>query len=168
MNEQLRAVPLELKEAQAYIHRYHRHHEAAHRDKFRIGCMKGEELVGVVQVGRPVNRHMDDGKTLEVLRLCSTGSRNVCSFLYSRAARVARELGYTKIITYILDEETGASLKASGWKKEEDGVGGGSWDTPARPRELGATQLSLFPEKQKYPTGKKQRWAKCLNEKEVN
>lgn len=162
MRAALKAVPLELKEAQEYIHKYHRHHEPAHRDKFRIGCVDGGELVGVVQVGRPVSRYLDDGKTLEVLRLCTQGGQNVCSFLYSRAARVAKELGYTKIITYILDSENGASLKASGWKLEEYGVGGGSWNTPSRPRELEATQLSFFPEKQKYPTGKKQRWAKDL------
>lgn len=113
-------------------------------------------------MGRPVNRHLDDGKTLEVLRLCTQGSRNVCSFLYSRAARVAKELGYKKIITYILEDETGASLKASGWKLEEEGVGGGSWNCPSRPRELEAQQLTLFPEKQKYPTSRKQRWGKNL------
>lgn len=162
MTAGLQAVPLELKEAQAYIHQFHRHHEPAHRDKFRIGCEEAGVLVGVVQVGRPVNRHLDDGKTLEVLRLCTQGSRNVCSFLYSRAARVAKELGYKKIITYILEDETGASLKASGWKLEEEGVGGGSWNCPSRPRELEAQQLTLFPEKQKYPTSRKQRWGKNL------
>lgn len=158
----MKAVPLELKEAQEYIHKHHRHHEPAHRDKYRIGCIEGDELVGVIQVGRPVNRHMDDKKTLEVLRLCSRGDKNVCSFLYSRAARVAKELGYSKIITYILESETGTSLKASGWRLEDENVGGGSWNCPSRPRELQAQQLSLFPEKQKYPIGKKQRWGKDL------
>lgn len=158
----MRAVPLELKEAQEYIHRYHRHHEPAHRDKFRIGCADDEgNLVGVIQVGRPVSRHLDDGETLEVLRLCSNGDRNVCSFLYSRAARIAKELGYRKIITYILESENGTSLKASGWHLEEFGVGGGSWDVPSRPRETQIYQISLFGvEKQKYPVCKKQRWAK--------
>lgn len=163
MKERLRAVPLELKEAQEYIHLNHRHHEPAHRDKFRIGCEENGQLVGVVQVGRLVNRHLDNGKTLEVLRLCSQGGRNVCSFLYSRAARVAKELGYEKIITYILEEETGTSLKASGWTLEEDGVGGGSWNCPSRPRELETAQISMFlAEKKKYPTSKKQRWTKNL------
>lgn len=49
-------------------------------------------MVGVVQVGRPVSRVLDDGKTLEVVRLCCDGTRNVCSFLYSAAARVAKAL----------------------------------------------------------------------------
>ena len=36
-------VPLELREAQNYINTYHRHHQAAHRDKFRIAAMKDEK-----------------------------------------------------------------------------------------------------------------------------
>ena len=158
------AVPIELRDAQAYINQYHRHHQAAHRDKFRIAAMDDGEIIGVVQVGRPVSRVLDDGKTLEVLRLCTNGKKDVCSFLYSRAARIAKEMGYTKIITYILETETGTSLKASGCRLEADGVGGRDWNVPSRPREVIATQMSLFPEKQKYPVGvKKQRWVKLLN-----
>lgn len=161
----MKAVPIELKDAQNYINEHHRHHQAAHRDKFRLAAMDDDgNLVGVVQVGRPVSRVLDDGETLEVLRLCTNGQKNVCSFLYSRAARIAKELGYTKIITYILETESGMSLKASGWKKEADGVGGTSWNVPSRPREVVATQMSLFPEKPKYLINeKKQRWSKQLN-----
>lgn len=161
----IKAIPIELRDAQNYINEHHRHHQAAHRDKFRLAAMDDDgNLVGVVQVGRPVSRVLDDGKTLEVLRLCTNGQKNVCSFLYSRAARIAKELGYTKIITYILESESGMSLKASGWKKEADGVGGSSWNVPSRPREVVATQMSLFPEKPKYPVNeKKQRWSKQLN-----
>lgn len=158
------AVPIELKDAQNYINKFHRHHQAAHRDKFRIAAMEDGEIIGVVQVGRPVSRVLDDGKTLEVLRLCTNWKKDVCSFIYSRAARIAKEMGYTKIITYILESETGTSLKASGWKLEADGVGGSDWNVPSRPREVVASQMSLFPEKQKYPVGvKKQRWVKLLN-----
>ena len=158
------AVPIELRDAQAYINQYHRHHQAAHRDKFRIAAMDDGEIIGVVQVGRPVSRVLDDGKTLEVLRLCTNGKKDVCSFLYSRAARIAKEMGYKKIITYILESEPGISLKASGWTCEADGVGGSDWDTPSRPREIVASQMSLFQENMKYPVNeKKQRWVKTLN-----
>lgn len=122
----IRAVPVSLKEAQAYIDEYHRHHAHAVGDKYRVGAEVDGRLVGVAQVGRPVSRYMDDGKTLEVIRLCTTGEKDVCSFLYSRCARVARELGYSKIITYILDTEDGTSLKASGWHLEKDDAGGAS------------------------------------------
>lgn len=160
----MKAAPMELKACQAYINQYHRHHQAAHRDKFRIAAVNGERIVGVIQVGRPVSRTLDDGWTLEVLRLCTTGEKDVCSFLYSRAARIAREMGYKKIITYILESESGSSLKAAGWNCEAVGVGGSDWNVPSRPREVIATQMSLFGEKQKYPVGvKKQRWVKELN-----
>ena len=157
------AVPMELKDAQNFINAHHRHHQASHRDKFRIAASDGKNIVGVIQVGRPISRVLDDGHTLEVLRLCTTGQKDVCSFLYSRSARIAKEMGYTKIITYILESESGTSLRASGWKLEADGVGGSDWNVPSRPREVVATQMSLFPEKQKYPLGeKKQRWCKWL------
>ena len=157
------AVPMELKDAQNFINAHHRHHQASHRDKFRIAASDGKNIVGVIQVGRPISRALDDGHTLEVLRLCTTGEKDVCSFLYSRAARIAKEMGYTKIITYILESEPGTSLRASGWKLEADGVGGSDWNVPSRPREVVASQMSLFPEKQKYPVGeKKQRWCKWL------
>lgn len=162
----IKAVPVSLKQAQEYVDDYHRHHMHTVGDKYRVGAEVDGELVGIAQVGRPVARHLDDGKTLEVLRLCTRGEKDVCSFLYSRCARIAREMGYTKIITYILDTENGASLRASGWHLEKADAGGSPWDHPSRPRDMSNTQMSLFPEKQreKYPVGVKQRWAKDLEQ----
>ena len=147
----IKAVPLSLKEASEYVDALHRHHKPVVRDKYRVGAEINGKLVGVVQVGRPVSRYLDDGKTLEVVRLCSDGTKDVCSFLYSRAARIAREMGYEKIITYILESEPGTSLMASGWTCEGL-AGGGSWSRPSRQRE------------DKHPLEKKQRWAKVLKE----
>jgi hypothetical protein len=145
----MKAIPLELKQANAFVEEHHRHHAPVHRDKFRVGCECDGKLVGVVQIGRPVSRMLDDGKTLEVVRLATDGSKDVCSFLYAKAARIAKEMGYSKIITYILDTESGTSLKASGWRKEADTVGG-EWTRPSRPRSTTA------------PTNPKQRWSKLL------
>ena len=156
----MRAVPLELKDANAYVEKYHRHHKAVNRDKFRVGCEEDGELIGVIQVGRPLARALDDGKTLEVLRCCTNGRQNTASFLYSRVARIAREMGYKKVITYILQSELGTSLKASGWELEDGECGGGTWSTPSRPREL--SQMTIFGTEQKYPTERKQRWVKHL------
>lgn len=169
----MKAIPIELKAANEFVERLHRHHMPVHRDKFRVGCEADDgHFCGVIQVGRPVSRHLDDGKTLEVVRCCTDGTLNACSFLYSRAARIAKEMGYQKIITYILESENGASLKASGWHKEADGVGGGSWYAPSRPREQVVTQMSLFQTKEeKYPKEKKQRWCiefeRCEKSEEV-
>lgn len=143
------AVPMTLQEANDFVDELHRHHGHTVRDKYRIGVSDGEKIVGVVQVGRPVSRRMDDGKTLEVTRLCTDGTRNACSFLYSAAARIAKEMGYERIITYILETESGVSLKAAGWVFDRESRGG-SWNQPSRPRV------------DKAPTIKKQRWCKDL------
>ena len=156
----MKAVPIELKDANAYVDKYHRHHKPVARDKFRVACEEDGEIVGVIQVGRPVSRMMDDGMTLEVVRCCTNGRPNVASFLYSRAARIAREMGYKRIITYILDTEHGSSLKASGWELDNDACGGGSWSRPSRPRSV--SQITIFGQEEKYPIGIKQRWIKQL------
>ena len=80
-----------------------------------FGTEADGRLAGVAIVGRPVSRYLDDGKTLEVNRLCTDGTKNACSFLYAAAARAARAMGYQRIITYTLDTEGGASLRAAGW-----------------------------------------------------
>lgn len=157
----LKAIPLELKEANAFVGQLHRHHVTVHRDKFRVGCMVDGKLVGVAQVGRPVSLCLDDGMTLEVVRLCSDGTPNVCSFLYSRCARIAKEMGYKKIVTYILDSEKGTSLKASGWHMDKITTGG-KWDTPSRHRNV--LEEDLFGNKEKYPTCNKQRWCFDIEE----
>ena len=129
----LEIVPIDLAEASAFIEQYHRHHKPPVGHKFSIGCAEGEKVVGVATVGRPVSRHLDDGWTLEVNRLCTDGTKNACSKLYSAAWRVAKNMGYRKLITYILESEGGVSLTASGWKCVGK-RGGGSWSVPSRPR----------------------------------
>lgn len=149
---ELKAMPIELKDANEFVAMLHRHHDPVYRDKFRIACIGSVGKVhGVIQAARPVARNLDDGKTIEVVRCCNDGTKNVCSFLYSRIARIAHEMGYSKIITYILESETGVSLKASGWHCEGETKGNRSWNCPSRPRNTTA------------PTCAKQRWAKWLN-----
>lgn len=121
----LEVKPISLAKANAYIIENHRHHDKVQGHKFSESCWDGERLVGVAVVGRPVSRHLDDGETLEVTRLCTDGTYNACSILYARCAKIAKDMGYKKIITYILDTEGGTSLKASGWTLDEKDVGGG-------------------------------------------
>ena len=145
----IKAVPLTRDEAYAYIAALHRHHAPPQGDKFRIGASVDGKLVGVVCVGRPVARGLDDGQTVEVTRLCTDGTPNICSYLYARAARVAQNLGYTHIITYILASEPGTSLRAAGWTHEAN-VKGRDWSCPSRPRTTTA------------PSCDKQRWGRIL------
>lgn len=91
----LEIVPMTLREANAFVEQNHRHHGATVGHKFSIGLSDGEKIVGVAIVGRPVSRHLDDGWTLEVNRLCTDGTRNACSMLYAAAWRAARAMGYS-------------------------------------------------------------------------
>jgi hypothetical protein len=123
--------------ANEYVDAVHRHHGPTPTglDLFSIAAVTTEgEIRGVAVVGIPsaANRLKDGFRAAEVKRVATDGTPNACSILYAAAARATRALGYSRIITYILDTETGASIRAAGWKQDE-GVGFGnlSWtDNP--------------------------------------
>lgn len=129
----LELQPVTFREACTFIEKHHRHHKPPRGHKFSIAVNDGESIVGVIVVGRPVARHLDDGWTAEVTRCCTDGTQNAPSMLYSAAWRAARAMGYKRLITYILDTENGASLRASNWKMVGE-AGGGSWHRDSRPR----------------------------------
>jgi len=126
-------TPITLSEANEFIKSHHRHHKAIQGWKFGVAVSTDNKVVGVATVGRPVARFLDDGLTLEVTRLCTDGTRNACSILYGACRRATFALGYKRLITYILHNEKGISLKASGWRLVGE-KGGGSWDRKLRPR----------------------------------
>lgn len=149
----LTIVPLELRQLNDLVTKWHRHHKPVQGHRFSIGAVDDKgNMVGGASVGRPVARNGGDpGSVLEVTRLVTDGTPNSCSILYSRAAQVGRLLGYKKIQTYILASETGISLKAAGWFCEDAECGGGQWKhTDGKPRRTD------------QPTEKKQRWVKML------
>lgn len=126
-------IPLTLGEANAFVSKHHRHHKPVVGHKYSIGLAVNDEVMGVVIVGRPVSRRLDNGWTLEVNRCCTNGVKNGCSMLYGAAWRAAKALGYKRLITYTLPEEGGSSLLASNWRCLGE-KGGGNWNTKNRPR----------------------------------
>ena len=128
-------IPITFKTACEFINKYHRHHSATIGCKFCIGLQKDNQLIGVAVCGRPVSRYLDDNKTCEINRLCTLGEYNACSMLYGACCRIAKQMGYTKIITYILESENGASLKASNFILESNHCGGKNW-TGSRNRDI--------------------------------
>jgi hypothetical protein len=142
--------PVSFREACAYIEEYHSHHKPPQGWKFGI-CVhvpaEGNRIAGVVTVGRPVSRMLDDGFTAEVTRCCTDGTRHVASKLYAAAWRAAKAMGYKRIITYTLEEEKGTSLVAAGWTPDAMSDGG-SWSRDSRLRD------------DKHPLGRKRRWYK--------
>ena len=140
--------PVTFRQACAFVNKNHRHHRAMVGCKFCIGLYDDRQLVGVAICGRPVSRHLDNGLTCEINRLCTDGTRNACSMLYGACCRVAKAMGYEKVITYILESENGASLKASNFVCE--GIAGGlKWNGE---RDTG----------QAYPHEMKTRWVRDL------
>lgn len=129
----LELTTVSLAEANGFVSDLHRHHKPVVGHKFSLGAVLAGKLVGVAIVGRPVARMRDDGKTLEVTRLCTDGTKNACSFLYGAAARAAFALGFKRIGTYILKSESGVSVKAAGWRLIGE-TKGGSWSRSSRPR----------------------------------
>lgn len=122
--------PCDLQTARAFVGEYHRHNKPPVGHKFSISCYDGERLCGVAIVGRPVGRYFDDGRTLEISRCCTDGTKNACSILYAYAWRAAKALGYTRIVTYTRESELGASLRAAGFIC--DGRAGGTHWTGER------------------------------------
>lgn len=126
--------PIDLEAANIFVKKLHRHHNPVPGCRFCIAVTDCSAIRGVVIVGRPVARALDDGWTLEVNRCCTDGVSNGCSMLYGAARRTAQSMGYRRIITYTLPEEGGASLKASGWKHCGE-AGGGKWTNNTRQRK---------------------------------
>ena len=116
-----------------FVAQHHRHSLPTVGGKFALGVSVDGKLVGVAIAGRPVARKLDDGRTLEVLRVCTDGPPNANSFLYGRVKRTAALMGYSKIITYTLQDESGATLKAVGGRIVGE-VQAKEWSVPSRPR----------------------------------
>lgn len=142
-------VPVRLRDANAFVAKWHRHNGLVdHRGhRFSIGLRlagdgKEGELVGVAIAGQPIARANDDGYTLEVLRVCvRPGNPGANSMLYSRVRRIAQLMGYRRVITYTLAEESGASLRAVGATPTPIRVS--PWSNKSRKRR--DTLVTFFP-----------------------
>lgn len=139
--------PITITAAKEFVRQVHRHHKPPQGALFAVACgIDGvAEPCGVAIIGRPVARMLQDGSTAEVVRLATDGTKNACSMLYAAAWRAARALGYRRLVTYILAEETGTTLKAAGWHCLGQ-AGGGKWSRPSRLRD------------DDHPTQPKTRW----------
>lgn len=113
----LEVQPTTMKAANAFIQEHHRHNKAVHGCRFALSAKYQGQIVGVIIVGRPVARLMDNGTTAEVTRCCTLDDapKGTNSFLYGKARRAWLIMGGTRMITYTLQKETGASLRGAGW-----------------------------------------------------
>ncbi|MFM9442554.1 XF1762 family protein [Streptomyces acidiscabies] len=96
------------------------------------------EACGIV--GRTVSRVLDDRLTSEVPHVATGGTPNACSALYRAAWGAASRMGFRRAITSTQDGESGASLRAAGWRPVTVLRPRSGWDTPSRRREERGTQ----------------------------
>lgn len=139
-----REVPF--RDAGALVNMHHRHHASPIGHLFSGGVFDGDVLCGAVIAGRPVARNLDDGKTVELTRVVSDGTRNGCSKAMGWAVREARRRGLSRVITYTLEDEPGGSLRAVGFQ-ETGQSRGGSWSRSSRVRDA-----------ERHPVTPKRRW----------
>lgn len=131
----LQLVPVSQRDAADCVRRWHRHNPPPPFDLFRVGIADDDVLVCVGIASRPVARHLDDGRTVEVSRVASDGTRNATSMAYAALTRAAFALGYRRVITYTQAGESGASLRAAGWHVIAERPARKGWSTPSRPRD---------------------------------
>jgi len=134
-----------LRAAREYVNANHRHHRAPQGGLFAVAAEHEGVIVGCAIVGKPVARMLNDGRTVEITRLCVDGTRNACSFLYRVCVRVATAMGYRRVLTYTLATEEGASLRGAGFQVTRT-TKAQSWSRPSRERT------------DKHPTQEKLRW----------
>lgn len=151
----MKIVPLTLRLANDFVEAHHRHSARTSNDggKYAIGLEHDGQLVGVAIVGRPIARMLQEPGTAELLRLCTSpqAPRNAGSKLYARARRIWQLMGGTKLVTYTLKTESGASLRGAGVEAPTADVKVQQWDRPSRHRPK--TAIADMP---------KQRWSETL------
>jgi hypothetical protein len=152
-------VPLTQRQAYAFVGEHHRHAMPPRGDVFRVGLEIDGELVAVAIAGRPIARELDDGRTLEITRLCVAGDRpNACSRLYAACCRASAALGYRRVVTYTLASEPGSSPRAAGFVLHGEVEARTTWaNGPGRHRY----DHNLFGETIR-DTGPKRRWIREL------
>jgi len=129
----LSLCPVSYEEACTYVGLHHRHHKAPVGHKWSVAVHDGFEIRGVAMVSRPVSRHEDNGRTLEVVRLCTDGAKNASSMLLGACQRATWAMGYTRLVTMTLTAEGGSSLRAAGYRLVGERPDA-HWNRPGRPR----------------------------------
>ena len=153
-------VPITRSEARLFVAKYHRHNNPPSVCVFQVGLERNGDLVGVAIGGRPLARTHCDGRTIEILRVATDGTRNACSMLYGACCRASSALGYTRVVTYTLESESGASLKAAGFVADVELRTGNPHGWKSRGGARGQT-VNLFGEVS-VPMQKKVRWWRAL------
>lgn len=116
----LKLFPINKQIANSFVNKYHRHNREVLIARIWIGLLNDDELIGVAITGNPVERwlaHRPDIAEVRRVAVKDGSPLGSCSMLYGACWRAWKAMGGTKLITYNLDSESGASLKGAGWIK---------------------------------------------------
>lgn len=119
----LRIVPLTFRRVCAYVAEHHRHNKPPRGGKVFLGARDATgKLVGVGVLGRPNARALDaDGETCaEITRTCTDGALGANSLFYGAFRKIAKAMGYQRVITYTRIDESGVSLHAAGFVRVKE------------------------------------------------
>lgn len=155
----LEVRPITQKRARGFVLEHHRHAGDIAGWLFGVGLWTvDDELVGVGIAGRPISRILDDGRTLEIIRIATLGHENACSRLYGALCRAGKALGYRRAVTYTLETEPGTGPRAAGFSRDaESDRPVSTWARPSRGRY--ETDLFGTPVRD---AGRKIRWSRAL------
>lgn len=133
----MKVVPITFAEAKAFIATWHRHNKPPNRAVCSLALEHDGEIVGVATCERPKARMLDNGSALEVSRTCTRPEcpKGGVSKLLNACRKVASGLGYSKLVTYTLESESGASCRGAGWQQAELLKPAGSWERVGRARD---------------------------------
>lgn len=154
----LEVRPITLREARRFVGEHHRHALPPQGWLFGAGAYDCNRLVGVAIAGRPVARALDDGRTIEVTRVATDGTRNACSALYGAVCRAAGALGYRQAITYTRGDEPGSSVRAAGFELDVSLEPRPGWRYTGQAR----AELDLFGERRHDQEVERTRWRRRL------
>jgi len=158
----MEVVPVTLREARRFIADHHRHNQPPRGWRLGVGLQNGnDELVGVAIGGMPVARALDDGRTLEITRVCTLGHKNASTMLYGAIGRAAKALGYKRLVTYTLVSESGVSLRAAGFVEVARLRGDRSWASTQYGEQRARYERTLWGDRI-VPSEGKIRWERLL------
>lgn len=107
--------PWTVKQAVPYVRRVHRRLPRVQGGLWAVSVRRDGEVVGCAIVGHPARKLAEKG-VLAVTRVAVLEQQpNACSMLYGSCSRAAKAMGARGLVTYLHDDEHGASLRAAGW-----------------------------------------------------
>ena len=112
------------REAREFLYKNHRTQKTFTGSIFQLGYFENDLLCAVLVASRPANSGMNFYQTLDISRVGTIENTHyACSRLYSRAAKIAKLYGFSRLITYIDDSESGISLKSANWTLDRKDCG---------------------------------------------